>query len=1654
MLKRTSLLTTILTFLSLIVQAQFGIEWIDFSQRYFKVKIVDDGFYRITAAELEAAGFPASTIPPSSIQLFRRGQEVAIRTETTNNRLDYLEFYGQSIDGTGDTPLYDDGDQPHTFYNLFSDTATYFLTYTLGSENGKRMAFSSDLNTLGLTPESYHIQDDLQVYFGSYSTGIQINSTFTLSKYDEGEGWTGTFISKGGSSNHDFVLENRISGANPVGELVLIGGNSLTHNANISSGPNSSDLTVIRNTQFEGYGSILSSFDIPESTIGSGGELTLQVLREGFPGDTDRFSVAYMSVKYRQEVSMQADENKLFTLDNPVSTRAFLRISTTNTDETEVFDINDPINPIRLATAGISGRLEAVVPNVTTGHKILAVTTTEAVESIAEVILVDPELEDKNYLIVTHEGLRSGSDPISDYSSYRESIAGGDFNVGTVEINELFDLFNYGDPSPLAIRNLILYTASIGDPEYVFIIGKGFTQNFNYYRGDQADVNVPTYGLPGSDLMYTLGINTNENLPGIPIGRLNAVTPDDVEAYLNKIVEMEALPYNDLWRKDYLHLSGGFFAGELEAFAGYIENFASVVEEDFVGGRSFNTSKETSESVEFINVADRINQGVGYVTFFGHSSGAATDIEIGRVSNPEFGYLNSQKYPIFLVNGCKAGEIFGTSFTFGEDWMITPNLGAIGFIAHSDFAVSSTLRNWSNLFYDIAFADDNFIGESVGNVMVEVSSRYLSQFGASTSALTQVQQMLLQGDPAYRVFGADNPDYQIENNSIIIESIEEGEVLATQDSFKVSMVVKNFGRTISDSLIVQVDRIFSDGSTETFVDRFLRPLRQDTLVVYLKNDPTNDNTGLNVFNVLLDPQNTVIELDETNNAASTELVIFNGNTSHLFPIDNGVTNEQEVTFIWQSSNSFEENRTYDLEVDTSPNFNSSNRILTSVDGELVLSHTIDFSSLSLPDTSTIYWRTRFTLPEPDETNDWVTTSFSLVNGIQNGWGQYGYNQVNDAFVTGVTFNEAMSQWEFIQSTTPLDIQTFGVDNTTLAYEDVEAQVEGVDFMVTSTPLDPFCRTNTLNVIAFDKESGDPTRPLLFEEIDVFNDMVCGRAPQRIYNFTEDELLVDDMLQVLTDNMRDGDPIVLYSIGELIYSNWTTSLILALNDLGISTTTIAGLTDGQPVIFLGRKGSTPGTAVEVVNNGSALPAREQSISLSDNVNGSFTSGSIRTKRIGPANDWEAYTFNIDEEVNDIYAINVFGVDGSGNATELSEFGRAREETIDIAAIDETQYPQLELEFVFNDEVDLTPPQLNFWQVSYSSPPEGILISSNDITTFQEGQEIQRELMFYNFSDQNFSDSLNVDLILINQSSGSFLESTMRIGPPVAGDTTLFTIEFPSIGFSGSNTLVATVSANENELYSFNNRITLANLIEIESDETNPVLDVTFDGNHILDGDIVSPSPNISIRMRDENLFLPKQDTSGVNVSLRMPGEGSTYVRVNFSDPTLSFTPASESQDFEVTYLPGPLDDGIYGLRIQAEDESGNDAGLEPYEITFEVINESSVTHFYPYPNPFSTSCRFVFTLTGSELPDQIKIQILTVSGRVVREITQDEIGPIHIGSNITEYAWDGRDEYGDQLANGVYFYRVLLNANGQRIDHRATTADRAFKNGFGKLYILR
>jgi flagellar hook assembly protein FlgD len=117
----------------------------------------------------------------------------------------------------------------------------------------------------------------------------------------------------------------------------------------------------------------------------------------------------------------------------------------------------------------------------------------------------------------------------------------------------------------------------------------------------------------------------------------------------------------------------------------------------------------------------------------------------------------------------------------------------------------------------------------------------------------------------------------------------------------------------------------------------------------------------------------------------------------------------------------------------------------------------------------------------------------------------------------------------------------------------------------------------------------------------------------------------------------------------------------------------------------------------------------------------------------------------------------------------------------------------------------------------------------------------------------------------------------------------------------------------------------------------------------------------------------------------------------------------------------------------------------------------ISNLLNYPNPFTTSTAFVFTVTGTQPPQNMRIQILTITGKIVREITSNELGPIRVGRNITDFKWDGTDMYGQKLANGVYLYRVLTNLNGKSLDKFKDTddnTDKYFTKGYGKMYLMR
>src|SRR5690606_24504714 len=289
------------------------------------------------------------------------------------------------------------------------------------------------------------------------------------------------------------------------------------------------------------------------------------------------------------------------------------------------------------------------------------------------------------------------------------------------------------------------YMINTSVPKYLLLIGKGLEVHYGYHRSAALFTTykdlVPTAGFPGSDIQFTAGLGGAAAYePAVPTGRISAISPVQVGAYLNKVKEMEALPFDDLWRKKILHLSGGGSAEELLFFRSYLESFQSEAERHYLGGRVMSVAKRSTD-LEFINISEQVNNGLNLVTFFGHSGPLATDIEVGFATDPTLGYHNSGKYPMFLVNGCSAGSFFSAFEVFGENWINAADKGAIGFLAHSSYGLAPTLRRYSELFYQYAYGDSTYIKKGVGDVQKEICREYMASASATEYNIAQVQQM-------------------------------------------------------------------------------------------------------------------------------------------------------------------------------------------------------------------------------------------------------------------------------------------------------------------------------------------------------------------------------------------------------------------------------------------------------------------------------------------------------------------------------------------------------------------------------------------------------------------------------------------------------------------------------------------------------------------------------------------------------------------------------------------------------------------------------------------------------------------------------------------------------------------------------------------------
>ncbi|SFE71408.1 putative type IX secretion system sortase PorU2 [Spirosoma endophyticum] len=1003
-LTRSRLLLILFVFNSLLTQAQSDrndpdpTRWINYAQTYYKIPIAQNGLYRITTTDFQQAGIPITQIDPTTVQLFHRGVEQAVYLEGEIDHqfdsTDFLEFYGRGNDGAQDSLLYKPHTaQPHTYYSLFNDTTAYFLTWRLDGKAGKRMKTYTDTAYANLTPETYHWAEEVRLFTDTYpGWAAGIPPKIEYSYYEVGEGYTGLVQQKDKPYANVFQLTDPVTiGPKPQVDVLLVGREFTNHRVECLAGPTTSSQRLLDTVRFSDYDNAHIRQDANWQDIGKDNKLVISTISRGDSTTPDPYSVSYIRLRYPQKITNDGQPMRQFRLLPNALDRSLVDVADV-LPNTRFWDISDSNAPIRIGiTTPTAKSARLVVQGTDTARCILSASQFKIVPGIHPIAFTDWTSRKPTYLIISHADLmkpaHGTTNAVRGYATYRASAVGGSYDTLTVSMQQLIDQYSYGERNPLAIRRFArqMRQQGKGSLQYLLLIGRGRSTPGIRRDSNQATLDrVMTGGFPGSDIVFTEGLDDNEpNVPAIPTGRINAETPQEVINYLNKVKEYER-PTADLsWRKTLLHLSGGETPYEASLFRHLLDSYRDQAIQPFLGARVTTISKETDTLVEQVNVAKPVNAGVGLLTFFGHSGLDVTDLDIGFCSNDALGYANKGKYPLLLINGCAIGNFFYGRPTLTTDWVLAPDRGAIAAIAQSHLGYTDVLDQYSLTFYAL-LTDSTQLYKSIGQLQQETIRRVLRQ-SPDGRALANCQQMVLQGDPAIHVFPFKTPDYVLTAGGLSVQASNQQPLTTLSDSIQIRAIVQNIGQYWSGQLPVRVRRSVNGQKSAVFNTSLPHAIANlDTLTLTFPNEGNSE--GQNQFEVTINPIDSPATRRETNhdnNVATVDVTLAGQKPVLIYPAPGSVIKTTTVRLMaLYLGNGL---HTFDLDLDSTSHFDSPFR----VSQRITATNTISYPT-TLPDLSNkiYYWRVRLA----DKANDpdsWSTGTFiyapnNTVTGLPEG----------------------------------------------------------------------------------------------------------------------------------------------------------------------------------------------------------------------------------------------------------------------------------------------------------------------------------------------------------------------------------------------------------------------------------------------------------------------------------------------------------------------------------------------------------------------------------------------------------------------------------------------------------------------------------------------
>ncbi|NWF50696.1 MAG: T9SS type A sorting domain-containing protein [Ignavibacteriaceae bacterium] len=1549
--------------------------WIDYSKEYVKLLIHSDGIYRITYNDLIQYGVNPGSFNPKTLKIFLNGAQIPLyvsgEDDNVFNPEDYIEFWATRNYGSPDyRDIVPVGVDYLEFFNRYNDSSFVWLTWD--GNNGARLntvqqSLPGITDTLTSHITKIHLEAQTRLwYYDAVVPRVQ------LPFWQENKVWTWGLIGKSGNVSHSFTVNNFVPNTplKTYVRLISNAANIVTDAHRHGVGINSSPILDTITYDFRQTVNLFSTFS---SNLLVNGTNSLKVYGLQTAATFHQSLIDWVEVEYFRENIAVNDSLFILLPDSITQGNKVIKISGIIEEDSNIVFYRIKPNVERITgynlTSG-TGKVLTFSDTVKGKDAFLFIKKAYLKSPIFKVKKQFVNLRDPNreadYIIITNSVLEPSS---AEYENFISSNYG--LRTERIFINDIYDEFAYGLNNAEAVRDFLIaaYNNWVSPkPTYLNLLGDANYDYKNVFNTTRKNL-VPSFGNPVSDSWYTMWDTSNVNIQQMLVARIPANTNEEVLFYLNKHQSYVTRGYDE-FNKHYLFFSGGLPSdpGLMALIKAANDSlFEGVVKPAPIGGVGRHFYKTINPPTNFgpytpEEIRESLDAGGSFISYIGHSGTQTWDNGINDVIDIKNAY--NDRHPLISDFGCSTGKYAEPDVdAFGELFICLSTDGqAINYLGNASWGYTSTSLRFPDYFYRKILLDST-LNVSEAHFLSKV--RQFNETGYSDVNRVFNYCNILFGDPIINFNLPQKPNLKIYPNSFKIIGENPNNL---DDSVKIKFDLLNLGKVKGDTVQINIQDFVKD--TLSFESNFTIniPLYSDEIIVSI---PVKNKVGEHKLIVDADKLNLIDEIYENDNTA---LFNYNVYSTSVRPVEFEkyyTASRSLIKLINPVSRLEGIPETIRFEISDNDSF--FNPTFLSLNFDTLYT---DVNLPSLTSGKRYWYRTK--IDEP--LLDW-SESYSFFN-LQN----------NRSWFIGESFK-----------------------NSDIIYDDVLYDSTAKSWKLKSG-------MNTLKIGSAGEDAGDFGSMVFNGQERLPNTFYWGIAtafidtvtlePHTFRYFVYGTPGQGDSLANYINSLPEGTTLAL-TIGsdgqQSVLGGIGSNAREKIKTLGSFYIDSVGYKDSWCII--GKKGAATGTVPEAFKDRYQGPAwiNVSKLVFSD-------SGFVKFPVVSNATEWKSIFKSDSLPAGSEIKWIPLGLKENGTIDTLQTI-LFNSDSSSISFIDASLYPRIQMLAEFKANEFKQSPYLKNFGLDFTPLPELAInyqVVSTDLDSVYQGNSINLNFSFANLSYVP-TDTTRVSLYLIKpDNTEKLLLDSVYFSIDSLQMKNIF-YQYTSNKYDGFGNMKFRILIDADqrikELYKDNNffeksfyviRDTLASV-------SPSAITALFDGIDILDGDFVAPKPEVELII-NYPVWFPVEDTSAIQFKVNnnlIPYHllNSTYDSVN--------------RTINYKYSPN-LPDGENFISLYTVDNNGLMQSTPSFEKYFRVSSELKLLEVFNYPNPFKESTAFTFKLT--QIPDELRIKIYSIAGRLIRNIS---LKASQLNYDFNRITWDGRDEDGDVVANGVYIYKVII-----------------------------